>query len=794
MDQSIILEVSQTTQIDLTKVEKTLSLLFNECTVPFIARYRKEVTGGLNEVQIRDIRDQYEHLYLLNERKNTILRSVSEQGKLTPELETKIKQTKNRQELEDIYLPFKPKKRTRGQIACERGLDKVAQVILAQDAETNLVQIFENAVGSHAELSTLENVIDGVKDYIAEYISEISDIRSYLRKWGLDNAAIRSNVTEKFKDTQTKFNNYYEYSEPVKNITPHRIMALRRAEKEGILTLSFDYDQTIPLDYIFQYIVKDNTGEEIKNFLRECINESFKRFLSTHLATEIRLETKQFAETEAIRVFEKNLKHLLLLPPIHKRTVIGLDPGFRTGSKLVVVDKTGKLLEYTTIHPEFSEDLELPKNKSIADTFLNAIRKHGVSLIAIGNGTAGRELEGFVKKILAQHPEFIVRTVIVNEAGASVYSASDVAREEFPDLDITIRGAVSIARRLQDPLSELVKIDPKSIGVGQYQHDVNQSKLKKQLTEVVETCVNYVGVNLNTASPHLLAFVAGLGPHVSKTIVQYRNEHGEFKQRTDLLNIPGFGPKTFEQAAGFLKILDGENPLDNTSVHPESYDFVADIAQKLSLTVQELLGNKEHLSKIKPQDFVTETIGLPTVQDILRELQKPGRDPREDGAKHSYNREIRKFEQLEEGQVLVGTVTNVANFGAFVDIGVHQDGLIHVSELAHQFITDVSKVIHVGDTVQVKVIGLDKERKRISLSKKACEQKVVVQEKDASSVQMRPKRNFDHPTATKQNFKNVRPASTSQKQTQHTPKQNEVRTTVNATLAELMNKYNANRV
>lgn len=790
MDNNILVEIAENLKIDINKIEKTLTLLFDEYSVPFIARYRKEITGGLDETQIRDIRDQYEYIHLLNERKTTVLRSISEQGKLTPELESKIKQTKNRSELEDLYLPFKPKKRTRGQIAVERGLDKIANVILVQDAELNLVHLFEQAVESHPDLKTIENVADGVKDYLAEYISEIPEIRSHLRKWMFDTANIRSTVIDEFKEKKTKYNNYYEYNEPVRTITAHRIMALRRGEKEGILALSFDYDQNVCIEYIYNFLVKTETSEDTKNFLRECIVDSFKRLLSPHLATEIRLETKQLAETEAIHVFEKNLKHLLLLPPIHKRVVMGIDPGFRTGSKVVVVDRTGKLLEYATIHPEFSESLEVGKNKTVSDALMGLIRKHGVSLIAIGNGTAGREVEAFVKNVLAQYPEFVVRTVIVNEAGASVYSASDVAREEFPDLDITIRGAVSIARRLQDPLSELVKIDPKSIGVGQYQHDVNQNKLKKQLTEVVESCVNYVGVNLNTASTNLLSFIAGLGPNISKTIVHYRNEHGEFKKRGDLLQIPGFGPKTFEQSAGFLKIQESENPLDNTSVHPESYALVEKMAQSLSLSVKDLLGNKENLSKINLNEFVTETVGLPTLQDIVRELQKPGRDPREDGAKHSYNREIRKFEQLEEGQVLIGTVTNVANFGAFVDIGVHQDGLIHVSELAHQFISDITRVVHVGDTVQVKIIGLDKERKRISLSKKACEQKIVQSQQNTIKHTNYAERKFD-----KKQFDKDKTQHQSKSTKIHADSTPAARTSnANVTLADLVNKYNSNRV
>ncbi len=774
----IILEVSEITKLNIEKVQKTLDLLLNDCSVPFIARYRKEVTGGLDEIQIRDIRDQYEHLYLLNERKTTILRSISEQGKLTPELESCIKATKKRSELEDLYVPFKPKKRTRGQMALERGLDKVAEKVLTQSNDINLLQFFEESVGSHDELKTIENVIQGVKDYIAEHISEIANIRSYLREWGLENSMIRAVVAEKFKDEKTKYNNYYDFSESIKTITPHRIMALRRAEKEEILKVSFEYENEIVLKHMQDTIIKTDAPEEIKNFLSDCIADAFNRLLSPHLETEMRLETKLFAETEAIRVFEKNLKHLLLLPPIHKRTVMGIDPGFRTGSKVVVVDKTGKLLAYSTIHPQFKEGREHLKNKSASDILLKYIKENGVSLIAIGNGTAGREVEAFIEQVLSNHKDLTIRTVMVNEAGASVYSASDVAREEFPNLDITIRGAVSIARRLQDPLSELVKIDPKSLGVGQYQHDVNQNKLKKQLSEVVESCVNYVGVNLNTASAYLLSFVSGIKPHLAKAIVQYRDENGEFKNRSDLMNISGFGPKTFEQAAGFLRVPGAENPLDNTAVHPETYELVQKMAEALTLKITDFVGQKEALAKVKATDFVTDTLGLPTVQDVLKELHKPGRDPREDGARHAYNREVRKFDQLEEGQTLTGTVTNVSNFGAFVDIGVHQDGLIHVSELAHQFISDITKFVSVGDTIQVKVIGLDKERKRISLSKKACEAK--------PEYSPAPKQTFEKPKAYPKNQEKKQYRSGG-----HNPKTHSEPT---SSLGDLLSKYTNNRV
>ena len=730
MTQNVSKEIIESISVDLElqnhQVEQTLHLLINDCTIPFIARYRKEATQNLDEVQIRDIRDLYENICHLNERKETILSSIREQEKLTVELENKIINCKSKSLLEDIYLPFKPKKRTRAQIAIEKGLLPAAEKILSQTEEFPSLQTYMvTFVNSHPDLTQIENVAQGIQDIIAEQISEMPDVRGTIRLWIFNNAQIHSKVTEEFKDKKTKYNNYYEFKESIRNIAPHRFMAIRRGEKEDVLKFSIEYDEEIALSLIFSSVVQSKTSDEIKDFLNGCIKDSFSRLLSLSIETEIRLELKTISEEEAIHVFAKNLRSLLLLPPIPKRVVMGIDPGLRTGSKLVVVDKTGKLLDHATIFPHHDMDLEFHKNKNAKETLLKLIQKHGVSLISIGNGTAGREMESFIDKILQSNPELTIRTVMVNEAGASVYSASDIAREEFPDLDITYRGSVSIARRLQDPLAELVKIDPKSIGVGQYQHDVNQFRLKKQLGEVVESCVNYVGVNLNTASPSLLSYVAGIGPSLSKQIVHYRESHGEFKNRAELFNIPGLGQKYFEQCAGFLRISDGENPLDNTAVHPESYSLIERMSQALSLSAKDLIGHKENISKINAEEFVSENAGLPTILDILKELMKPGRDPREDGSKHSYNREVRNFDELKEGQIVIGTVSNVTNFGAFVDIGVHQDGLIHISEMSNKFIKDVSQAIHVGDNVKVKIIALDKERRRISLSKKACEEAPV---------------------------------------------------------------------
>lgn len=792
----IVLSIAAELHLEKDQIENTLRLLLDDCTVPFIARYRKEATKGLDEVQIRTIHDRFEYITALNERKEGILRSISEQGKLTEELKGKINACKMRSELEDLYLPYKPKKRTRGQIALERGLAPLAELILAQDASlVDLDSAFQSYVDKHADLKNAEIVASGVKDYIAEWISEVAEIRSEIRNWTFQNASFVSEVKEEFKDKKTKYNNYYHFSEPVKTIAAHRLMALRRGEKEEILKLNLQFDEHIPVALIADRIIKPTASDVVKSFLNECIQDSYVRLLNPSIETEIRLESKTHAEEEAIFVFGKNLRNLLLLPPIPKRIVLGIDPGLRTGSKIVVVDKTGKLLEHTTIFPHHDQNLEYPKNKSAYETLINLIRRHGVSLISIGNGTAGREMESFVEKVLEKNPDLTVRTVMVNEAGASVYSASDIAREEFPDLDITYRGAVSIARRLQDPLAELVKIDPKSIGVGQYQHDVNQSRLKKQLSEIVESCVNYVGVNLNTASPSLLAYVAGIGPSLAKNIVRHRENHGEFKTRQDLLQVNGFGPKAFEQSAGFLRIPESPNPLDNTAVHPEAYNVIETMAKNLDATTKDLLGNKEKISKIKLDEFVSDQVGLLTLNDIIKELFKPGRDPREDGAKHSYNREIRDFNQLQEGQILTGTVTNVTNFGAFIDIGVHQDGLIHISELSNQFIKDMSQAINVGDSVKVKVIALDKERRRISLSKRACEDRI---QQPAAAIAQKPKtpqQTKSHIERRPHNFisseKGLLKKSNQQQKTDSASLNSPEK---HATVEDLMKKFNSHRV
>jgi uncharacterized protein len=782
-------------EIPLGPVTATLELLLSDCTVPFIARYRKEATGGLDEVQIRDIRDKYDYILALEERKIAILKSIEEQGKLTPELRSKIAVCREKSELEDLYLPFKPKRRTRGQMAKERGLDPLAEAIWGQSAEfSSFAAMAESLVGSHADLKKLDDVLAGVRDIIAERISETPEVRRALRQFTFDHGTFVSVVRDEHKEKKTKYTDYYDFKEPVNAIAAHRLMALRRGEKEEILRVTLEVDTDEAQSLIAAQVIRSATSTEIKTFLLDSVRDSYNRLLAPGIETELRLETKNRAEEDAIVVFSKNLRSLLLLSPIPKRVVLGVDPGFRTGSKLVVVDGTGKLLEWATIYPNHDHPVESEKNGSAREKLLDLARRYAVEYVSIGNGTAGREMEQFVEDCLKADKSVRARVVMVNESGASVYSASDVAREEFPDLDITYRGAVSIARRLQDPLAELVKIDPKSIGVGQYQHDVNQTKLKKSLEEVVESCVNYVGVNLNTASASLLSYVSGIGAALAKSIVAARNEQGEFRSRADLLRIPGFGPKTFQQAAGFLRIPDSANPLDNSAVHPEAYPVVEEMAKSLQKELAQLVGDMSAIERLNLAQFVTQDIGMLTLKDILSELKKPGRDPREDGSRHRYSREVRAFEELKEGQLLTGTVTNVTNFGAFVDIGVHQDGLIHVSELSCTFIKNVADHIKVGDEVRVKVIGVDKERKRISLSKKALE----LGESGGSQGQQRPPQSRSEPrdsqtrnaTPSRSENRSQRPQSSSS--SRHARPKEEDKGP--ASLNDLLSKFNANRI
>ena len=716
--------ISKNLSLKEKQVKATLDLVLEGATVPFIARYRKEKTDGLDELQIAQIQNIYESLKALHERKQVILRSIGDQGKLTESLKKKIEDCNSRVILEDIYFPFKAKKRTKGQMAKEKGLDKIALHILEkQDELKDLSQLLSTKVGSFESLKTPDDVREGVIDFLSEFFSEDASLRELLRNWIFDNADLSAKAKDEFLEEKTKYTNYYNFNSKIKSILSHRFLAIRRGEKEKILTLSLDYDENTAISFIKNQFAKETISQEINELIQESCEKSFKRLLAPTLETEIRLMAREKAEEEAMRVFSRNLKNLLLLPPIPSKPVIGIDPGLRSGCKVAAVDSTGKLLEYFSIFPKLSKnsvpDLEPREFQKIKELLL----KYKVNILAIGNGTGGRELESFLNKHLENEPDLNVRLFMVNEAGASIYSASDIARQEFPNLDLIFRSAVSIARRLQDPLSELVKIEPKSIGVGQYQHDVNQSLLKKQLHDVVVSCVNFVGVDVNTASASLLSYVSSINKTLASNIIKYREEHGRIDSRDVLKKIPGFGPKTFEQAAGFLHVKNSDNPLDNTSVHPERYDLLNRILSDLNTDLSHVLRNKDVLEKIELTTYVTEEVGVPTLKDIINELLKPGRDPREDGIRHHYSTDIRKIEDINVGNILTGTVTNVTNFGFFVDIGVHQDALVHISEFSHEFISDISKKISVGERVKVKVIELDKDRKRISLSIKALENK-----------------------------------------------------------------------
>lgn len=792
----VVSQIAKEQNLEERVVEATLKLLLDDCTVPFIARYRKEATGAMNEVQIREVRDQFEYIVTLHERRDVVLRSIEEQGKLSDELRQKILACTSRAELEDIYLPFKPRKRTRGQIARERGLEPLADAIIAQDGSLSDPAVAaQQYVGAHPEVTSLEIALQGAKDILAEQISEIAEVRGELRQWMLDSGSFRSAVREAFADKKTKFNDYYDFVEPVGKIAPHRLMALRRGEKENILRVTLECETDAAIDMVRRRVVSPDAVPAVAQFLQDCVADAFNRLLAPSIETEIRLETRSRAEEEAIRVFAKNLRNLLLLPPIPKRLVVGIDPGIRTGSKIVVVSSTGQLIEYSTIFPDTSLPADAPKNATAVSKIVEIVKKYEAEYVAIGNGTGGRELHALVEAVLEKAGLTAIRAIIVNEAGASVYSASDVAREEFPDLDITYRGAVSIARRLQDPLAELVKIDPKSIGVGQYQHDVNQSRLKKSLEEVVESCVNHVGVNLNTASPSLLSYVSGIGPSLARHIVDHRNRKGEFSGRQDLLEVQGFGPKTFEQAAGFLRVPESTNPLDNSAVHPERYPLVERFAQDLGVEVRQLVGNKEAIEKLNAKAYVCDEVGLPTIEDILKELLKPGRDPRAEGVKHTYNRNVRSFEDLQEGQIVLGTVTNVTNFGAFVDIGVHQDGLIHISELSNRFIRNPIEAIAVGEIVKVKVIAVDRERRRINLSRRALE----------AAAPGATAKEPEKPRAPRQEAASAKKPegggkSRNQQASQPRPRNRDAeksearKPTTNATLDDLMSKFNGGRM
>lgn len=696
-------------------VAQTVALLNEGGTVPFIARYRKEQTGELDEVQIREIEDLLTYHRELAERKLTVLKSIEEQGKLSPELSARIESCRKKTELEDLYLPYKPKRRTKATIAKERGLQPLAELIALQELTTGSP---EDAAAPfvNAELGVTDpqTALEGAGHILAEQQSEDADLRGMVRDLTREQGIFASSLIGEGVDREGKFKMYYEYQEPLKSVPSHRMLAMRRGEKEEVLRLVLMAPEEEILQRMKLRLVKRESI--FKSFLEAVAADAYKRLISPSIEVELRLEAKTRADEGAIAVFAQNLRNLLLLPPAGQRRVLGIDPGLRTGCKLAALSETGRFLEQTTIYPHTGG----AKAQAAGAELAAMVERHDCRLIAIGNGTGGRETEIFVREAL-RAAGVKAETVMVNEAGASIYSASEIAREEFPELDLTIRGAISIGRRLQDPLAELVKIDPKSIGVGQYQHDVNQSLLKKALDAVVESCVNFVGVDLNSASWALLSYVAGITESQGRAIVRHRDENGAFATRQSLLKVPRFGPKAFEQAAGFLRIRGGDNPLDNTAVHPENYGVVGQMAADLGLSVEQLVAEPGKSAGIRMERYVTETVGIPTLTDILKELKKPGRDPREEFKSATFREDVLTIADLKEGMILQGVVTNVAAFGAFVDIGVHQDGLVHVSQLSHRFMKDPNDAVKVGEIVKVKVLSADPERKRISLSIKQAE-------------------------------------------------------------------------
>ncbi|MBD2514012.1 RNA-binding transcriptional accessory protein [Nostoc sp. FACHB-973] len=710
------------TELDLKphQVQNALELLAEGATIPFIARYRKERTNEMNEVQLRDLADRYTYLTELEERKSLILNAIAEQGKLTDELKAKITSCLQKTELEDLYLPYRPKRRTRATIAREKGLEPLAEFIKSLNVKNAITASLEEAAAKYISetqgVKTAEEALKGAADILAEEVAEKAHLRAHIRDYFLEEGVFVSRIKDDYPEGTTKFEMYRNYQIKVKNIAPHNMLALCRGEAEKVLSFEIAFDEDTVLYYLESQEIKTKV-RTIRDFYQAMLKDAFNRLMKVSLMGEVISQKKVYADMESIKTFEANLRELLLSAPAGMKPTLAIDPGFRTGCKVVVLDQTGKFLEYQAVFPHQATEQRL----KAAQTIKNLIEKYKIELIAIGNGTASRETEEFVSQVLQTIERKPVK-VMVNESGASIYSASKVALEEFPDLDITVRGAISIGRRLQDPLAELVKIDPKSIGVGQYQHDVDQKLLKKKLDETVESCVNYVGVDLNTASKELLTSVSGITPTVANNIVAHRNQNGAFKNRRQLLKVPKLGPKAFEQAAGFLRIRGGENPLDNTAVHPESYSVVEAIASDLNVPLNQVTQIAEKLKKTNLKKYVTDTVGEPTLRDILSELEKPGRDPRAEFKYATFKEGIKEITDLKEGMELEGMITNVANFGAFVDIGVHQDGLVHISQLADRFVDDPQKVVKVGQVVKVRVLEVNEKLKRISLSMKAVKQ------------------------------------------------------------------------
>ena len=716
--------IAKATGISERQVQGTVGLLEEGCTIPFISRYRKEVTGTLDEVQVANISDQLEKLKELEKRKETILKTIEEQGKLTPELQTRIEGSWDSTELEDIYLPYKPKRKTRAEVARQKGLEPLATFLMLQNPNADIDKKVKEFINEEKGVKTAEEAIQGAQDIIAEQVSESEAARNIVRFNFKKDAVITSklkktadtssektgNTTE--ADAASKYRDYFDFSEKLSKCASQRLLAMRRGEAEGFLHVSISGDDERCLDRLDQQFLRNSSRSA--ELVWDAIEDGYKRLLKPSIETEFANLSKELADKEAIRIFVKNLEQLLMSPPLGQKRVLALDPGFRTGCKVVCLDAEGNLLHNEAIYPH------PPKNerRAAADKLWTLTKQYKIEAISIGNGTASRETEAFVRSLGLPKE---IQIFVVSEDGASIYSASKVARDEFPDYDVTVRGAVSIGRRLMDPLAELVKIDPSSIGVGQYQKDVDQKELKHSLDQTVEMCVNKVGVNVNTASKHLLTYISGLGPTIAQNIVSYRAENGAFASRKDLLKVPKLGPKAFEQAAGFLRVNGSKQPLDNSAVHPESYPIVEKMAKDLHCTVAELMSNKELRAKIDINRYVTDKVGLPTLQDIMQELDKPGRDPRQQLTVFEFSKDVKELEDVQVGMVLPGIITNITQFGCFVDVGVHTKGLVHISELADHFVKDPSEEVQLHQHVNVRVIGIDLQRGRMQLSMKRME-------------------------------------------------------------------------
>lgn len=711
MEQKFVLQISNELGIRDFQVLNTINLLKEGATVPFIARYRKEMTGSLDEVQIAAIRERYEKILELEKRREAIIASVKDQEKLTPELEKSLLSASTLSELEDLYLPYKPKRRTRASIAREKDLEPLAKIILAQQ-QPDIEAIAKRYINPAKDVKTVDEALAGARDIIAEWVNENPQSRQRTRTHFERTGEIMARPVRGKELEGIKYESYYDWAESLMKAPSHRLLAMFRGENEGYLKVSIEPDEQQAIESLNRIFVKSKNDSS--KLVEDAIKDAYKRLLQPSIETEYRQMAKEKADAEAIRVFAENLRQLLMLPPLGQKTVLAIDPGFRSGCKVVILDRQGKLLHNETIYPHPPQS----EVKQSVAKIQNLVKAYKVEAIAIGNGTAGRETENLVRRIPFDTD---LIALMVNESGASVYSASAVAREEFPEYDVTVRGSVSIGRRLMDPLSELVKIDPKSIGVGQYQHDVNQVQLQKSLESVVESCVNKVGVELNTASKQLLTYVSGVGPVLAGKIVEYRDKNGMFKSREQLKKVPRLGDKVFEQAAGFLRIRESENPLDASAVHPESYPLVQQMAKKAGCSVAELISNEEMRKQIRLEDFISDKVGMPTLTDIMAELSKPGRDPRQKFEHFEFDKNVNSMDDLKQGMVLDGLVTNITAFGAFVDIGVHQDGLIHVSQMADKYVKDPNTIVKINQKVRVKVLDVDKERKRIQLTLKNVE-------------------------------------------------------------------------